>query len=297
MRRALAGALGAALFAAGLAGCYASASPDGSTDGAPVDAATLDGPPPVDGAFDVDAILDGGMCTWFGSTRECTPWCGLPCPPGSVCGGDRFGVCSPAAESCSISLVSGWQYDCRGGRVCLTREDGRISDDHWSGRCVASEYCRWLNANAAARPDLRCRYSEGTLFVDGPPEHECALGAYEHDPLCGGRCGDACPAYMSDRGGCVGVSETRGFGVCVPDSRARCNPPPADVSSDLGRCSIQLNLLSGDPDVRCACMILSPTEPPEYSGNGWAVSLETCLAYRARYPDEVRCVDETWSDL
>ncbi|MCZ7599138.1 MAG: hypothetical protein M5U09_17575 [Gammaproteobacteria bacterium] len=87
MRRAMPPVLGAALLAGALAGCYASASPDGSADGALLDAATPDGRLPGDGATNGDANVDGGNCPQFGTTRACRPQCGLPCPAGSICGG------------------------------------------------------------------------------------------------------------------------------------------------------------------------------------------------------------------
>lgn len=40
-------------------------------------------------------------------------------------------------------------------------------------------------------------------------------------------------------------------------------------------------------------MILSPVLMEEYADYGWAVAEQTCLAYQARYPDQVRCVPQS----
>lgn len=223
----------------------------------------------------------------------------LPCPSGTWCN-PFFELCQPteAGENCSIDLRHGTPYNCRDGRVCVTNERRRPTEWSWGGGCFDLEYCRWLEDNPDVRDDLGCRYSEGTLFEDGPPDHECAPGADALAPFCGGACGDACPIYPRAYGGCVGVSETRGFGVCVPQGAVRCEPASIEATSAaLGACFNELWALSGDPEQECVCMALSPTLLPEYADNGWAVARQSCVAYRARYPGEVRCLDATWSEI
>lgn len=246
----------------------------------------------------MDANVDGGMCDSFGATQVCRPYCGLPCPRGSVCAGAAFigselGVCVPVNEGCSIGEGGGTRYYCLEYRACLTWDH----DPYITG-CVDPEYCRWLVENPEERPNQRCRYSDGTLFESGPPHDDCAPGADPIDPFCGGSCGD-CPVYPRNNQGCIGVSDARGFGVCVPLSRERCRPSSdIDTANALAGCSWQMRgLVGGDDPQECLCMLLSPTDPPDLGEVGWAVSQQTCRAYRDRYPGEVRCVDVSWTDV
>ena len=137
---------------------------------------------------------------------------------------------------------------------------------------------------------LRCRYSEGSLYEDGPPDAPCGSGAHPGSPFCGGRCGDTCPPTSIesfDRPACVGISETRAFGVCVPSPRPRCG---VSDSSGLEDCEYW----AGAP---CVCMVLSPIVLPEWADSGWGVRAESCLAYQVQYPGEVRCYDRDGREL
>ncbi|MBX3269545.1 MAG: hypothetical protein KF729_04760 [Sandaracinaceae bacterium] len=162
----------------------------------------------------------------------------------------------------------------------MTWELHRTRPYAWSGVCVHPEYCRWL-LEQPELTDIRCRYSEGTLFENGPPDQPCGAGADELFGFCGGRCGDTCPDPFDGVPSCVGVSETRGFGVCAR-SRVRCGRRDGSVA--------------GIPPGG-ACMLLSPMALPEYAGHGWRVVRETCVAYRARFPEEVRCLGIDGRDL
>lgn len=209
-----------------LAGCYAS---DGPRDGSVADADMADGTPPFDG--------DAGMCDWLGSTRLCGPYCGLRCPEEVyACSStsNDFHICENAGpdfeprgqENCLIDLRFGTPY-CYSGRLCVTSREPGPDGITWSGGCVSDEYCRWIQSQPGFER-VSCRYTDGLVFEDGPPDDECAAGALPADPFCGGRCGDTCPAnpYADFFGGppsCVGRSETRGFGVCVQGSwDSRC---------------------------------------------------------------------------
>lgn len=286
----------AAALAVVAGGCFMSNAPADGGDGAVEDGALRDG---AVGDAETGPPLDGGMCEPFGTTRPCAPQCGLPCPEGRRCN-EFWELCTyvEPREECGVDLRFGNPFNCREGRTCVTTERFRSSEWSWGGACVDPEFCRWLQTNPDVREDQRCRYSEGTLFEDGPPDHPCAPGADELAPFCGGACGDACPIYPREYGGCVGVSETRGFGVCVPQGHVRCDPASEwQTTEALGACFRELWGLSGDTDQECVCMALSPTLLPEYADNGWAVSQQTCVAYRARYPDEVRCLDATWTEV
>ncbi len=247
-----------------------------------------------------DASLgDAGTCPDLGETRLCAPLCGVPCPPLYGCS-DLYATCydidaDPRGnEQCQVNLEFGGQYCYRGARLCAVHEGHRSPGDRsWGGVCVSDEYCRWVQTEPSLE-DIRCRYSEGTLFEDGPPDHPCGVGAHPSDPFCGGRCGDTCSrGFIAVTPACVGISETRGFGVCVRTPRPRCSPEDWDHgATQLDECQ-----LAGFGESDCVCMLLSPVELPEYSERGWAVATQTCLAYRERYPGEVRCYDRTGLEL
>lgn len=271
------------------------AGPDAATD-----AGWRDGEA-ADGAADAGPF-DAGEC-WLGTTRLCDPYCSLRCPPEAPsCSDDHYSICaSPSTtdprshEQCNISLEFGSDY-CYSGAVCALYEAHHLpGDPAWNGGgCVDPTYCRWV-LDQPELAQVRCRYSEGTLFVEGPPDHACPSGSDPGAPLCGGRCGDTCPPGFEDgafgRPACVGLSETRGVGVCVPSPRPRCDASrPDGIVRALNECGYQ-------GGVDCVCMVLSPTELPEFANYGWGVARDSCLAYRERYPAEVRCVDGRGEDL
>lgn len=173
-----------------------------------------------------------------------------------------------------------------------------VDGEAWHGGvCVEEEYCRWVR-DGAREPSVRCRYSEGHPFENGAPDVACAGGATAESPFCGGACSN-CPRiepweYMSEPT-CVGVSETRGFGVCAPYS-VRCSPGPAVISTLL-ECTRRLDRLGAPEPRECACMVLAPAMVLELANHGWPVALESCLAYRDAFPGQVRCFDETWTEL
>ncbi|MBX3273919.1 MAG: hypothetical protein KF729_26885 [Sandaracinaceae bacterium] len=194
-----------------------------------------------------------------------------------------------------MNLPVGIPYCYRGARLCATSELHRTHEDTWGGVCVDHAYCRWV----LGQPELahiRCRYSEGTLFDEGPPDEPCGTGSDPSWPFCGGQCGDRCPGTYhgpSFSPSCVGISESRGFGVCAP-SRLRCSP----VDPSLGLDPIQgLDECQAAGGVDCVCMLLSPVALPEYADHGWGVARRSCVAYRDRFPTEVRCLDRRGHEL
>ena len=257
----------------------------------------MDGGIPADGG-DAGATADGGAtdCPTFGSTRTCAIHCGAACvPPAGWCS-EYFHVCQltessdpRGLEECRVDLegISRWCYS---GRFCAVVDP---LPDGSGGACVDEGFCAFV---LESDPGVRCRYSEGEYYVDGPPGVPCGRGGLPQSGFCGGACGDTCGpiplVFRRDGPNCVGINEARGFGVCAPTNH-RCHPPP-DV--DFPECERRLALL-GATDNRCACMLLAPALLPEYADHGWAVSRQSCLAYREHYPEQVRCMDEAWTDL
>lgn len=289
------------LLCAGASGCFLTNAPE---DGSVLDGSSSDGGPrdaqvhgdsdrPVDGSI----IVDGDACPVLGSTRVCGPECPGSCERVEACTTERFFFCyggdtDPRGpdEFCAVSLQGGLRY-CYRGTLCATHDDLMRSEESWSGLCVDPEYCRW----ALEHPELdgvHCRYSDSTVFREGPPDEPCGEGAHERGPFCGGRCGDTCPA--SSLGlpyACVGVNERRGFGVCVP------SPFPGCTIEELMLSDAPLDDCERAGGAECVCMILGPALAPEYADSGWGVAEQSCLAYQAHYPDQVRCVDRGGREL
>lgn len=276
-------------------GCFLfnTTSDDGGPADATVEAGTVDAAMTFDGAVgDGSTTMDAGECAWLGETRLCSPFCAEPCPPMQGCSTARAfcfpGDSDPRGDEtqCAVDLEFGNPYCYRGARLCAVDERSRPDEASWVGACVSQEYCRWVLGESSL-DHIRCRYSEGTAFVNGPPDEPCGVGAAERSPFCGGRCGDTCPeSFLAETPACVGISETRGFGVCTLAAYHRCSPNAIDGgASQLDYCE----RAAGGPD--CVCMVLSPVELPDYSDRGWGVARQSCVAYRSRFPDNVRCYD------
>ena len=252
-----------------------------------------------DGGPDAAAGRDA-ECLSFGATRLCGEACPLPCPEGFSCWEpevvqfclEDFPDDPRGEEWCVVDVSLGGGF-CYSGRYCAVPEAGfdpRGSD----GPCVDEGYCAWARERGLG---VQCRYSEGQPYVDGPPDVPCGTGAMAGAGFCGGACGDTCgldPLWPRFRpAACVGLSEERGFGVCAPSS-LRCAPPSPETS--FLECGRRVAPTSPFPFDICACMLL-PGPLPEYADHGWAVARQTCLAYQRYFPGQVRCVDETWTDL
>jgi hypothetical protein len=148
---------------------------------------------------------------------------------------------------------------------------------------------------------LDCVWSDGTPVVTGHPEVACPPSVSPNAPFCGGSCGYvACPEVagggydiLSPRGGsrsCAGVSDQRGYGVCLwSDTRCVSNLP-LEVREDwFDQCR---DAYRGQP---CACMILEP--PVEGVERGSFVLASACTAYASAHPGTVRCRDAQWNEL
>ena len=195
-------------------------------------------------------------------------------------------------EGCSRSEDGGYFHDfCFGDRICLQPAEGL----GLGGGCVDREFCRWARTRSEPEYAVPCLYSDGTEFVDGPPDEECGVGADPTLPFCGGRCGDTCPPNVSHHPtpGCHGISETRAFGVCAPDPNPPCSE--LNVLEALGSCNLELSQLrGGDHTARCVCMRLTREPGGAFPHEGVGVAVQSCLAYRERYPDQVSCLGYEW---
>ena len=167
-------------------------------------------------------------------------------------------------------------------------EDGRIT-----GPCMP----RWI-CEAARDVDIgaRCRYTDGSVFENGPPdEGACPPAPAERTPFCGGDCW-GCPEHERSPTTdvplgihCMGQSEERGFGICAFGDSPCAQDRPQGIGSPA-RCPS----FYGGP---CACMRLRNSEG-ELREWGHATLAASCVAYRERYPGSVECMDpHEWEPL
>ena len=95
-------------------------------------------------------------------------------------------------------------------------------------------------------------------------------------------------------GGCFSLHQGA-FGVCSPNP----NPPCEERNANrlLLECALDLRLLSGVWMPACACMRLAREPGGALPDRGEPVALQSCLAYREIYPDQVSCLDGEWNEL
>lgn len=279
-----------------LAGCFrssgvgsdSSVEPDGSEP-------TLDG--------GMDAFVDGSTegCEPIGGYTRCGPTCPTAdCGPGIVCV-DELQICSPQtgfADGVEQGPNNCWigyedtdtaEY-CWNGDLCAERAgpDG-YGDDRFGGRCVREAYCQEVIRTEVGS---RCRYSDRSYYADGPPYPDvCPDGGHPLLGFCGGPCG-ACPVMdlrgvSNDNVDCIGVSESRGWGICAFRGDQMCQRDQ------------RVGQLAGYSDIlgeTFACLVpFDPSSDDGLARRGWIVLLETCLAYREAFGDEFDCVDDGWA--
>jgi hypothetical protein len=183
---------------------------------------------------------------------------------------------------------------CWGDLICASTPgtDSDPEDREYRGVCVSEEYCRDA---PAAGIDVTCIYSDETTFVTGPPDEPvCPPAPDPRTPFCGGPCGsDGCPfsepRLLPLNGvSCVGLSDTRGLGICALHTRGQSCAP--GVTSLMTGCH--------DPGVYgtpCLCLVLRRGD--ELETHGWITLESSCRAYRDRYPADFTCLDEHGNEV
>lgn len=261
----------------------------------------------VDGGDPNDAgIHDGGPpdarptdCERIDTFQRCDGRCtASDCPRGTRCV-EALHVCLPPVTSGTSGC---WMNEavsdyCDSGGACQLTERG----ENLSGPCAPASLCLAL-AEAGLSPD--CVWSDRTSVVSGPPPATCAAPDDARAPFCGGACeGVSCPSrpggggsVVNPSGGstqCVGVSDTRGFGMCVW-SATYCREPldpedPDEVAAWQYWQDLCREGYDGEP---CACLVL---EPQEGRQRGYYTLRTACLAYAAAHPGRASCREASWA--
>ena len=185
---------------------------------------------------------------------------------------------------------------CGNGLICVRDRHPRSTETaEWllAGSCVEAPYCEALPEVADELGlDLECVYSDLTPYVHGPPTDDlCPAPVNRRGPLCGPSCAPAaCPSlvpnppatlYSPWGTSCVGVSETRGVGVCSPIGWF-CTPeqdPTAELTLMYAERFLCLNFIGADG---------------EFEDRAWPVQAESCRQYEALYPGATRCLTGGW---
>lgn len=227
---------------------------------------------PDSSSLDTGAI---GRCDPIAGFEQCWPECRDfdDCPSGTGCSSVGF-LCMPRDGSLDHGDHVGY---CRhGDRFLYEGADG----------CFPYELCRALPRST--RSD-RCEYSNGEVFIEGPPAVACPALVDPFSPYCGREC-SPCPNTGVEpswiNGRCTGLTEERGVGVCT--LRQVCNADSADFLLDNA-----VFLYETEP----VCLV--ERLDSELSEEGFVLSLATCRAYQALFPSEFACIDPRrgWVDL
>jgi len=232
--------------------------------------------PPVDLGFDGDV----SGCTFVGSWRRCGDACPLRCPGETTCR-EAIGLCTPIgrAASCSNDTTSDILFFCEEGEPCVSSRSRPAE-----GACATFDVCSAISADD---PEFVCRWSDGSVAVDGSTELRVCpmvpLDGPRHEPFCGRECAllDGCNAGS----GCLGVSETRSLGVCALGLRCFATGD----RSVWDRCARAVGH-------ECACVLTAPVDASEATFGGLVTQLG-CTAYRALYGADVVCRDRNWELL
>jgi len=193
---------------------------------------------------------------------------------------------------------SGGEF-CVTGNVCAVEVGATgTEDDQLAGICMPVEFCL---ARESADPPLpegrRCVYADGSEVVDGPPPVACPPFEHPKTLFCGGSCGErVCPGRGGRVGGitdpaypCVGLSETRGFGLCALSEERCLLAEPDHTHLLIDGCSL-------GEDEPCVCMVPQPQEGERQEG--YPVFESACRAYVAGLPPGVAdCRDADWNLL
>jgi hypothetical protein len=262
----------------------------------------------ADDAMDafVDTTGEPGCELIAGRYRRCGPSCLLPCNAMTGPCNEFLDVCYPyyrvgtsqLGDSCDFVNERTGGLNCFTGLPCAVDLRGlpcRSTDagpGGFCGSCVTPEFCIAARG-VSGLPPFECVWSDGTAVVSGPPPGDCPTSPSPTYPFCGGSCGIvACPggSLSTQPGGCVGVSETRSFGVCEADFLRCREDDPMWTRSVLENCRAE-NLRD------CACLVPSPQPQAVGTRMGFVVLASVCDAYRAAFPTNADCVDRTWTSL
>jgi hypothetical protein len=260
--------------------------------------------PDYRGVATEEALLACGEVDGFQRCDTCDEECPWQTRTQTACR-EELGVCvgyhssySPSGPQphCDFGLAPGrlWEWDVfpYTGEPCAVPDtEDRSPDDIFQGPAMPASYCIAARESADLPPQT-CVYPDGTEVITGPPDDPCPRPS-GYMRVCGGTCGDAraqCPHIDYP---CVGVSDSRAFGVCALPW-GRCSE--ATIDSDIEGCETwPCQWYTQRP---CACMVLQPQAPnPTGAPTGFFVPLEACTGYRSFYPDQVQCHGAGWQVL
>lgn len=185
---------------------------------------------------------------------------------------------------------------CETGKVCAVgADDDGVGVNPFGGKCFPVSFCLAAQTADPPAPHVRCVYSDGSEVVDGPPPMaECPEGD-PRQPFCGGPCGEStrCPTpaarerdgffdttWPFEPGPCVGLSESRGMGVCGMQFGRYQRGAGSD---DIDYCEAWY----GEP-----CLILV-THPQSFE-HGHALIASVCHEYVALFPESAECRNALW---
>lgn len=243
-------------------------------------------------------LPDGTDCSEVAGFRRCAA---DQCP--YLCPGRVPVRCNPDVPLClprdddrckyDIGELSGPVDACSTAFPCLFSGESPPEDEQ-PGTCVpldAVDLCLTDHASVDL-PAFHCRWTDMTLVTRAPPDVDCPADVDSRAPYCGGSCTDAACAAPSNN--CFGVSDTRGFGVCVYGVPCYYRP-----STEAGRFVLSLwDDCNRDPDRRpCACLVPEPQPDEAPFPRGVLVHAPACQAYRDHYPDNADCRDIDWTPL
>lgn len=153
------------------------------------------------------------------------------------------------------------------------------------GMCVPLAVC--LDERPVGFPEFHCTWSDKTLVTGPPPPAACPPDAHPMAPFCGGACERTDCSYNH---ACTGISNTRGFGVCVETALLI-------TGFESFRSLRRENLDSCRSQNGAPCAYFVPVPQPSELPFGWLVVADACRAYRAIYPANVECRDVDWNLL
>lgn len=240
-------------------------------------------------------------CSEIAGYRRCDARCPRPCTSPARCLAE-IGLCvtrpPTGYEGCTFPAVGVFprssSYCSWSGGPCLVYE-GDGTTDNWHGFCLGADVC--IAAEGRGLP-FTCRYGDGSVVVSGPPSDLCPSPVVDA-PWCGGSCGivpDGCPNTDGPFGtnitpSCIGLSDTRGYGVCVYDE-IDCDDTWSRFGPD--QYLFMLDACSTNYGAPCACMQVAggPDGPQSHF-----VKADACLGYRSGFPSSVECLDATHAPL